>query len=106
VRILSIRPEQFSFGRSLNLGCSAASGEFIVIASAHVYPVYKDWLEQLLAPFVDPDVALVYGRQRGNEQTKYSEQQIFVRWFPAQSCPRQEHPFCNNANAANAVQPN
>jgi glycosyltransferase involved in cell wall biosynthesis len=100
VRILSIRPEQFSFGRSLNLGCSAASGEFIVIASAHVYPVYKDWLEQLLAPFVDPDIALVYGRQRGNEQTKYSEQQIFARWFPAQSCPRQEHPFCNNANAA------
>jgi len=26
-------------------------------------------LEQLLAPFADPDMALVYGRQRGNEQT-------------------------------------
>src|SRR4030042_1262275 len=50
VRVLSIRPEAFSFGRSLNIGCQAARGEIIVIASAHVYPLYPDWLEQLVAP--------------------------------------------------------
>ena len=49
VEILSIRPEEFSFGGSLNIGCQAASSEFIAIASGHVYPVYKDWLERLLA---------------------------------------------------------
>ena len=48
VQILSIRPEEFSFGRSLNIGCQAANGEFIILASAHIYPLYKDWLEQLL----------------------------------------------------------
>jgi len=100
VKILSIRLEEFSFGRSLNLGCQAASGEFIVIASAHVYPVYTDWLERLLAPFTDPKVALVYGKQRGSSSTKYSEYQIFKKWFPEQSVSRQDHPFCNNANAA------
>lgn len=100
VQILSIRPEEFSFGRSLNIGCQAASGEFIVIASAHVYPVYKDWLERLLAPFADPQVALVYGKQRGNETTKYSERQVFTKWFPNESNLCQDHPFCNNANAA------
>lgn len=100
VKILTIRPEEFSFGRSLNIGCQAAGGEFIVIASAHVYPVYRDWLERLLAPFADPAVALVYGKQRGDENTKYSEHQVFARWFPDAPKPDQNYPFCNNANAA------
>lgn len=98
--ILSIRPDEFSFGRSLNIGCEAANGEFIAIASAHVYPVYRDWLERLLAPFEDPTIALAYGKQRGNETTKYSEHQIFAKWFPDAPDLNQDHPFCNNANAA------
>lgn len=100
IQLVSIRPQDFSFGYSLNAGCRAASGQFIVIASAHVYPVYKNWLERLLAPFDDPQVALVYGRQVGNEITKYAEHRVFARWFPNQSMMRQDHPFCNNANAA------
>lgn len=100
VEIQSIEPEQFSFGRSLNVGCGAATGEVLVFASAHVHPVYDTWLTELTAPFVDPDVALAYGRQVGNGATKYSEQRVMARWFPAHSIARQEHPFCNNANAA------
>ena len=99
-RIVSIRPEEFTFGRSLNRGIEVASGEIIVIASAHVYPVYPDWLERLAAAFDDPDVAAAYGRQRGMETTRYSEHQVFARWYPDESNPRQSHPFCNNANAA------
>lgn len=100
LRIVHIRPDEFTFGRSLNRGISAARGEFIVMASAHVYPVYPDWLERLLAPFQDPQVGLVYGRQRGDENTRFSERQVFARWFPEHSTTRQAHPFCNNANAA------
>lgn len=100
VKLLSIRPEEFSFGRSLNKGCRSASGDIIVIASAHVYPMYQDWLERLVAPFADPQVALVYGKQRGSKTTKYSEHQLFFKWFPDQSDFNQNQPFCNNANAA------
>jgi len=100
IKILTIRPEEFSFGRSLNIGCQAAQGEYIVVVSAHVYPVYKDWLEQLLALFLDQKVGLVYGKQRGGPNSKYSEHQVFSRWFPEESNPNQNHPFCNNANAA------
>jgi glycosyltransferase involved in cell wall biosynthesis len=100
VRILHIDPESFSFGRSLNLGCAAARGEFVVIASAHVYPVYADWLEQLLVPFGDERVAVVYGKQRGSEATRFSEGRVFRQWFPEVSVPRQDSAFCNNANAA------
>ena len=100
VEVHSIEPASFSFGRSLNLGCQAALGDLIVIASAHVYPLYDTWLEQLTAPFRDSDVALAYGRQEGNEHTKYSERRVLARWFPPESVARQEHAFANNANAA------
>ncbi len=100
VHVLHVQPNEFTFGRSLNLGISHANAKYVVIASAHIYPVYPDWLERLLAPLNDPTVAITYGKQRGNSTTKFSEHQIFARWFPEQSFTRQDHPFCNNANAA------
>lgn len=100
VHILSIDPAQFSYGRAVNIGCEAAKGEFIVIVSAHTYPVNQYWLTQLLQPFENRKVALVYGKQRGISTSHYSEQQIFAKWFPDASMPHQSHPFCNNANAA------
>jgi glycosyltransferase involved in cell wall biosynthesis len=100
VRIVHISPEEFTFGRSLNRGIAQARSDFIIIASAHVYPVYPDWLERLLAPFQDPNVALTYGKQRGNQASYFTERQIFQRWYPDRSELRQAHPFCNNANAA------
>jgi glycosyltransferase involved in cell wall biosynthesis len=100
-KIEYIEPENFSFGRALNYGCKAAEGEYCVIASAHVYPTREDWLEQLLAKFEDDEeVALVYGKQRGNDVTTFSENQIFKQWFPEHDIDHQPHPFCNNANAA------
>ena len=99
-RVVRIQPDEFTFGRSLNRGVREATRELVVIASAHVYPVYPDWLEMLLRPFADPQVALTYGKQRGPEFAKYSEQQILHQWFPDVSKPRQETAFCNNANAA------
>ncbi|MDF9795207.1 rhamnosyltransferase [Catalinimonas alkaloidigena] len=100
VKIISIRPEEFSFGYALNKGCAEASGEVLVFGSAHVYPVYTDWLRELVKPFNNDDVGLVYGKQRGNEQSQYSEHQVFAKWFPEVSDQNQLHPFCNNANAA------
>lgn len=99
-RIVQIDPLEFTFGRSLNLGIQHASADLIAIASAHVYPVYPDWLERLLAPFSSPQIGLTYGKQRGAPSTHFSEHQVFARWFPDLSQPRQPFPFCNNANAA------
>ena len=95
----SISAEQFSFGRSLNLGCSRLDTDLVVLASAHVYPIFDTWIERLVAPFSDCGIALVYGRQIGNHVTKFSEERLMRRWFPEVSVARQSHPFCNNANA-------
>lgn len=100
VKLISIKPEEFSFGRSLNLGCASAKKEFIVLASAHVYPLYKDWLEQLLTPFMASEIGLVYGKQVGGYKTRLSEHRIFSQWFPEEQSKVQKNPFCNNANAA------
>lgn len=95
-----IAPETFTFGRALNLGISAARGAFVVFISAHCYPEHRRWLAEMLVPFHDPRVALVYGRQRGDAATKFSEHRVFERWFPEESNFAQQLPFCNNANAA------
>ncbi len=100
-RIVRIPSAEFTFGRSLNFGVREATRESIVIASAHVYPVYPDWLESLLHPFAEGErVALTYGKQRGPESAKYSEQQIFHQWYPDHGHLNQPTAFCNNANAA------
>jgi len=99
-RVVRIPSSEFTFGRSLNLGIQEATGELIVIASAHVYPVYPDWLESLLRPFEDKNVALTYGKQRGPDSAKFSEQQIYQHWYPDVSQWHQATAFCNNANAA------
>lgn len=95
-----IGKDDFSFGRSLNLGCRAASGEILVFISAHCYPEHEDWLTNLISGFEDEKVAVVYGRQRGIPESHFSEQQILRRWFPDETIARQDGPFSNNANAA------
>jgi len=100
VKILQIAPEEFSFGRSLNLGIRHASSDIIVIASAHVYPVYPDWIEKLISPLSNCKVAISYGKQRGGATTRFPEHQIFARWYPDQSKIQNTNPFSNNANAA------
>jgi len=99
-KVISIDKREFTFGRALNRGCAAATGDLFVLVSAHVFPLFDDWLEKLLTPFEDQRVVLSYGRQRGGHINKFSEHQIFARWYPAQSISPQKSYFCNNANAA------
>jgi glycosyltransferase involved in cell wall biosynthesis len=99
-KVVRIPSAEFTFGRSLNFGVREARRDLVVFASAHVYPVYPDWLESLLRPFEDEWVALTYGKQRGPESAKFSEGQIFHQWYPDASNPDQVTTFCNNANAA------
>jgi rhamnosyltransferase len=100
VNVVHIQPENFTFGRSLNMGIDASSGEAIVIISAHCYPVYPDWLEQLVKPLENEDVAISYGKQRGGSTNHFSEHQFFSKYFPENSVLQQGHPYSHNANAA------
>lgn len=100
VEIVAIDPEDFSFGRALNVGLASTAAEVAVLASAHVYPLYDTWVERLIAPLARPQVAVTYGRQQTPPGGRFSEHKILAQWFPSRSVERQRHPFCNNANAA------
>lgn len=104
-KVIHIAKEDFSFGRALNIGCAHASGEIIVAISAHVYPVHQEWLENLVTPFLNNvKTGIVYGKQIGNEKTKFSEHQVFKKWFPSESINNQNSYFCNNANCATTME--
>jgi glycosyltransferase involved in cell wall biosynthesis len=98
--IVRIAPDEFSFGRALNRGCAAATGDILVFLSAHVYPLDEKWLDLMVTPFQRPDVALVYGGQTGDERSHFSELELMSRWFPPVGDDDQQTPFCNNANCA------
>lgn len=100
VKIVNIKKEDFTFGRSLNTGVEESKGEFVINISAHCYPVYPDWLEQLIKPFEDEKIAVSYGKQRGGQANHYSEHQWFKYYFPDVPQPRQANPYTHNANAA------
>ena len=99
-RIQHITREEFSFGRSLNIGCEAAQGEILVIVSGHCVPTDSYWLQRLCQPILEDQAEYTYGRQFGGSESYVSEQRIFAKYFPEQSKVPQEGFYCNNANAA------
>ncbi len=99
-KIVPIKKEEFSFGRSLNIGCAAANGEVLVFVSGHCIPVGPRWIADLVAPIGQNNVAYTYGGQVGDETSHFSEKQIFAKYFPGNDKIPQEGFYINNANAA------
>lgn len=99
-RIRHIAKSQFSFGRSLNIGCEAAMGDILVFISGHCVPTNDDWLQRLCQPILDGVVDYSYGRQLGGSYSHYSEKRIFAKYFPEKSLIPQNGFYCNNANSA------
>ena len=99
-RILTIAKEEFSFGRSLNIGCQGADGTYLVMISGHCVPCHGSWLQRLVTPLAEGLAAYTYGRQLGGPETQWSEHRIFAKYFPEQSAIPQQGIFCNNANSA------
>lgn len=99
-RIVHIPKSKFTFGRSLNWGCDAAMGEYLVLISAHCIPDHDRWLQNLIQPLIDGRAQYTYGRQIGHEVSKFSEKRLFAKHFPDFDMLPQEGFFCNNANSA------
>jgi rhamnosyltransferase len=60
-RVIALAPEEFTFGRALNLGCAQAEAPVLVALSAHAFPRSSEWLERVVRWFDDEQVACVYG---------------------------------------------
>ena len=97
-RITHINKQEFSFGRSLNIGCAFAEGEILLFVSGHCIPATATWLHKLCLPIYENKAQ--YGRQVGRDGTKFSERQVFDKYYPLYCMVPQSGFFCNNANAA------
>lgn len=100
VRVVHIKKADFTFGRSLNYGCEAAAGDYLVFISAHCIPSHDNWLVNLINPLREGVCDYAYGRQLGHDVTQFSERQIFAQYFPPHDKLPQDDFFANNANAA------
>ncbi|MDC1437627.1 glycosyltransferase [Planktomarina temperata] len=100
-KIVHIKKSDFSFGRSLNMGCSAARGDVLVLLSAHCIPNDRFWLKNLVQPIFDGVCDYSYGRQIARLGiSKFSEGMVFKKYYPEKSSSPQVGYFCNNANSA------
>jgi len=99
-KITTINKKDFTFGRSLNIGCEFSKGEYLIFISGHCIPANVDWLKNLVQPIINGECAYSYGRQIGRGSTKYSEHQVFSKYFPLKSSIPSKGFFCNNANSA------
>ena len=99
-KIINIEKVNFTFGRSLNLGCEKAKGKYFVIVSAHCIPQNNYWIENLVTPLLENTSSYSYGRQIGSRETFFSEEQIFNKYYPPITNLFQKGFFCNNANSA------
>ena len=63
IRRVSLAQQEFSYPKALNLGVRQAKGDIVVSLSGDATPTHETWLERLLAPFANPEVAGAFSRQ-------------------------------------------
>lgn len=62
-KILTIKPEEYIPGKVLNMGIENAAGDILVFINSDATPQNPDWMEKLVEPFKDKDVAATFGQQ-------------------------------------------
>ena len=72
---------KFSWGRALNIGIEASSGEIVILLSADAHPTDETWLKEILRPFDDKWMAVVYARQIPRPDAPIDERARLARKF-------------------------
>ncbi len=79
VKTKIIIKRSFDHGGTRNLAVTKASGDIIVFLTQDAMPADRYFLEKLIKPLKDPDIAATYGRQIPREDAKPIEK--FTRAF-------------------------
>ena len=74
LKIVSIPSSEFGHGKTRNLAIEKSSGELIAVITHDATPINKDWLKNMVQPFLENEnVAGVFGRHQA-----YEDADIFV----------------------------
>ena len=100
IKTICIKPEDFSFGRAINIGVLNCTGKYIINLSAHAIPVDKYWLSNLIRGFSDKSIAGIYGRQLAlRDSNPLIKKDLFKSYGGKRKIQLEEH-FFSNANCA------
>ena len=97
-QIFNIPAQQFTFGKSLNLGVSNVICEIVVVVSGHCVPL-NGWLKNLIAPIKNSEAQLTYGGHLPDPLSRCSEYNHFFEVYIEMFASRDVSYF-NNGNAA------
>jgi len=100
-RVVPITNDEFSFGRALNRGIAAASGEWVASLSAHSVPVDDGWLKGFLVQQrASPFLAACYGRQEPlPESSDFDKRDLWTTFGVELRLQRGQDHFFHNANS-------
>lgn len=83
-RVVPLDPARFTHAGSTNAGFREARGELVAMLSQDALPCDEFWLERLAAPFENPAVAGVFGRQIPRPDCFPLERWEIERCYPPQ----------------------
>lgn len=98
--VVQIEPEEFTYGRALNIGFGRASSDVLVSLSADALPADEDWLAKLTGALKDRRTAGVYGRQTARAGTNLSEKRDLEIRYSAERRVQSDDYFFSNVNSA------
>jgi glycosyltransferase involved in cell wall biosynthesis len=117
--VTSIPQREFDHGSTRDRGIATSSGDVVVLLTQDATPQGTDWLQRVLAPFADPQVAGVWCRQTPRPGCQpilerrirgwpgYGEELHLQRLAPGQALealpPMQQLLLCAFDNVASAV---
>jgi GT2 family glycosyltransferase len=81
VRVTHLPPGEFDYSNALNVGIAELHEDLVIILSGHAIPLDDRWLEGMVAPFADPQVAGVGCRQVPWPDAPWREVQRLRRMF-------------------------
>jgi glycosyltransferase involved in cell wall biosynthesis len=100
LKIYKIKKSDFTFGKSLNLGCEKAEGSIVVSLSAHAIPLNNYWLKNLISPFKNKKIGAVYGKEIPNSNTNPMEARRIIGTFKNIEKIQNKDNFFTNSNSA------
>jgi rhamnosyltransferase len=82
IQLFEIESSDFGHGKTRNLGASLAKGNILIFLVQDAVPAHPHFLEKLIAPFADTQVAGVYGRQLPRPTTNPVEKFFLESTYP------------------------